>query len=310
MVDIKNKNKFPSIKILAATAVFWLYVVFAAYPFLVANQPSTEATSQWRYDYAPLYYALIFFPIYFAYFMVVADNIVGVRRIRKLVYPVCFVTLFAATHMVFFIYGMVILWFAILTVPIGLLALFGGEIWAFVLDAKDKSDGDVEKSVNDGLRKKLNVIGRVVVPAALVLLMFCRYLDITVYHPRMVKEQEEERLIDCQRNKTVIRTAMNNVGINMEKASFKEIADKYQAEFSKTDIYVPILGKDYGIVKVASGRNFAQWEFLSAQKGGYAVHAIYSFHRGGECGKDYKNCYWNTGACPIYVDGRKMIGEN
>lgn len=291
-------------------AIFWGYVIFVAFPFLAANQPPNEATSEWKYAYAPLHYAMIFYPAYLAYFMFVADNITRVRHIRKLIYPLCFITLFAATHMVFFIYGMVILWFSLITVPLGLLTLLAVEILAVVLDRRDENGETAEESA-EKTRKIFNIIGRAVVPAVLALLLFNRYMDITVYHPKTEKEQEEKRLLGCQKNTNVIKTAMDNVQIDMGKASLKEIADRYRSEFSKKEIYASILGQDYGIVEVHSGGNFAEWRFLSAHRdNSYDVRAVYSFYRSGECGKDNKNCYWNTGACAIYVDDRKMIGEN
>jgi len=135
---LKKKKKFgATTKILVSTILFILYISFVAFPFLAANQPPNEATSQWAYSAAPLHYALLYFPAFALYVYSICKNILDIQHIRWLIYPIIFIVLFVGAHMLFFVFSMIILWFCILTIPLGLAALIILEVFAIHLDIKN-----------------------------------------------------------------------------------------------------------------------------------------------------------------------------
>ena len=100
---------------------------------------------------------------------------------------------------------------------------------------------------------------------------------------------------------------MNNVNIDVNNATYKDISNKFQEEFSKKDIYEPLLGKKYDKVDVTTGRYFSEFQFSTKYRDGVMVEAFYEFQKKN---KDNKNSFWRTGACELLIDEKgKIINE-
>lgn len=301
-----KNNKYSAIRnIFIATVLFILYIIFVAYPFLAINQPPNESTSKWAYDYAPVHYAMIYFPAFALYVYSILKNILNVRHIRRLIYPIVFVMLFVAIHMVFFVFSMVILWFGLITIPVGFITLIVVEGVAIGLDIKEhKQVSEIGAIGNENIQKVLNIIGRFIVPISLICFIILLHFDITVYSPQMVLQQEQQRSLQCERNKQVIQTAMNNVNIDVNNATYEDISNKFQEEFSKKDIYEPLLGKKYDKVDVTTGGYFSEFQFSSKYLDGVI---FYEFQKKG---KENKNSFWRTGACTVLINENGNIIKN
>ena len=301
----KDYKSNASVSIIISTVLFVLYVVFIAFPFLATNQPPNESTSKWAYDYAPVHYAMIYFPAFALYVYSILKNILNVKHIRWLIYPIVFVMLFVAIHMVFFVFSMVILWFGLITIPAGFIALIVVEGVAICLDIKEhKEASEIDVLGNENIQKVLNIISRFIVPISLICFIILLHFDITVFSPQMALQQEQQRSLQCERNKQVIQTAMNNVNIDVNNATYKDISNKLQEEFSKKDIYEPLLGKKYDKVDVTTGRYFSEFQFSTKYRDGVMVEAFYEFQKKN---KDNKNSFWRTGACELLIDEKGKI---
>ena len=180
-----NKNsKYSAMgNIIIATILFILYIVFVAFPFLVANQPPNEATTKWTYDYAPVHYAMIYFPAFALYVYSILKNILNVKCMRWLVYPLVFVMLFIATHMVFFVFSMVILWFGLITIPVGFIALIAIEGLAIGLDIKGNKQNTETNTANYAdIQKYIDIVGKFIIPILLLCFIIFLHFVITVFN--------------------------------------------------------------------------------------------------------------------------------
>lgn len=299
-----------SVNIIVSNILFILYILFVAFPFLAVNQPPDESTSKWTYDYAPVHYAMIYFPVFALYMYSILKNILNVKHIRKLIYPLVFIMLFIAIHMVFFVFSMTILWFCLITVPVGFLTLIATEIFAINFDNKDDkeiTDDNINKNNNKNIQKVLNITGCFIIPLLLVCFTVFLHYDITVLKPQMAQQAEQQKFLNCDNNKKVIQTAIKNTGINLNNASIEEITQKFQKEFSNKDKYKLLLGRNYDMVESMADSYYSEIKFLSKYKDGYMVSDIYSFERKGKCNKFNDNCIWNTFACKIYIDENNKI---
>ena len=305
-----NKNsKYSAIRnILIATVLFVLYIVFVAYPFLAANQPPNESTSKWAYDYAPVHYAMIYFPAYALYVYSILKNILNIKYLRWLIYPLVFIMLFIATHMVFFVFSMVILWFGLITIPVGFISLIAIEGLAIGLDIKGhKQNAETNTDNCANIQKYLDIICKFIIPISLLCFIVFFHFVITVLNPKMKLQAEHERSLQCEKNKQVIQTAINNVNIDINNATFKEISDKFQKEFSKKNIYEPLLDIKYDKVEARTGGDFSEFQFSSKYRDGVMVEAFYEFHRKNKCSGSNENCIWLNNACKIIIDEKGKI---
>jgi len=115
---------------------------------------------------------------------------------------------------------------------------------------------------------------------------------------------EKQSSLQCERNKQIIQTAMNNINIDINNATYEDISNKFQKEFSKKDIYEPLLVEKYDNVEARTGGYYSEFEFSSNIAGGVMVKALYEFQKKGE---DNKNSFWRTGACTIFIDKNGKI---
>ena len=79
----KDYKSNASVSIIISTVLFVLYVVFIAFPFLATNQPPNESTSKWAYDYAPVHYAMIYFPAFALYVYSILKNILNLQPLAR-----------------------------------------------------------------------------------------------------------------------------------------------------------------------------------------------------------------------------------
>lgn len=303
-----NDSQNHSIRnIIVATILFVLYIVFVAFPFFAATSPQTEASLEWAYNYAPIHYAMIYFPAFAIYVYSILKNILAVRYIRSLIYPIVFIILFVAVHMVFFVFSAVILWFAIITIPVGFIVLVAIEMLAIYFDIKDrKQNGEINFSKNSDFQMVLDILGKFVIP--LLLFGICLLCAImTVFMPKMILQAEQERALQCERNKHVIQTALNNLNIDINNASYEEISAQFQKEFSKNDIYEPLLGKKYDKVEANTGDYFSEFQFSTKDQDSIHVEDIYTFEK-----KNEHNEYniWATMACKILINENGKFVNN
>lgn len=123
----------------------------------------------------------------------------------------------------------------------------------------------------------------------------------------MELQTERERSLQCERNNQVIQTAINNVNIDLNNATFKEISDKFQKEFSKKDIYENLLNIKYDKVEATTGSDFSQFQFSSKYRDGVVLEASYAFQRKNKCSENNENCIWQNRACKIIIDKNGKI---
>ncbi len=147
-----NTSQKAICNILISTLITIAYVALVVIPFFVDNSPPNESTLQWSYRNAPLHYALLFYPIVIAYCIAIAKNILKVQSFRFIIYPICFCMLFVLCHMCFFVLSAVILWFCLITLPLGCLALLFIITFALILDIKGSRNSE------EHLQKDLDIM--------------------------------------------------------------------------------------------------------------------------------------------------------
>ena len=297
-----ENTKNNSIKnIFLATILFILYVMFVAYPFLAANQPPNEASSQWAYQDAPIHYGLIYFPAFAIYVYIILRNVLNVNKLRWLVYPIIFIMLFVAVHMVLFIYSMVVLWLGLLTIPIGFITLIIVEMVAISLDIKthlQKEEANKKLNLNF-VQKILDIIGKFIIPLFLGCFLLFNYSMIKFLVPRSELRAKQEATLQCERDKQVIQTAITALNINVNQASYDEISNKFQQEFSKIDTYAPLLEEKYNIVNIYTDKGYSRITLSNEKPLVSFTIADYFFQK--KSGT-YENSFWRAGTCIINVD--------
>jgi len=121
--------------------------------------------------------------------------------------------------------------------------------------------------------------------------------------PDLLFDSGNDRIFSCENDKNMIKTAMNNVDIDLSKASFEDISKLSEEELSKKDIYEPLFGKKYKIYS-NSRDSYSNFEFQFNE--GLASRSTYFyFERNWECSKESKNCYWHIPTCRtggIFID--------
>jgi hypothetical protein len=100
--------------------------------------------------------------------------------------------------------------------------------------------------------------------------------------------------------------AINNVDIDLSKASFEKISKLFVEELWRKDIYEPLFGGEYNVI--SSPGNYGTSFKIRYYNGDYIY---FWFYREWECSKEAKNCYWSMSACEenIFVDENWKIIE-
>ena len=299
------KSLSPLAKILFSTMVFFAYNLLVVLPFSMAYAPANESTTEWWFPLAPLIYLLLFLPIFILYLVVVVNNIWKVKGKRSIAYPVCFITIFVAVH-VFLITAAAVLSFSlVITVPIWFILFCIMEIEAIVLDAKDKKQLDkkeIKKTINNRNDKIVYIIFGCLVGLLVVVIIVYEILLSLASRPEFF-DIGKERIFSCENDKNMIKTAMNNVDIDLSKASFEDISKLFEKELSKKDIYEPLFGKKYKIFS-SSRDSYSNFEF-QYNEGFTSISTYFYFERNWECSKESKNCYWSIPTCRtggIFID--------
>ena len=118
------------LKIVAASVCLIIYYLLIVYPYWERNASIATAWGIWKDTGAQAVYALLFYPAFAWYLHIVARNILSVRYIRMLVYPFCFLVVFAGFHGVFMIRDLpVIAGIATVTLPVGIIGLIIVFFW-------------------------------------------------------------------------------------------------------------------------------------------------------------------------------------
>ena len=103
--------------------------------------------------------------------------------------------------------------------------------------------------------------------------------------------------------------AINNVDIDLSKASFEEISKLFVEELWRKDIYEPLFGWEYNIT--SDPGNFGTSFQIRYYNGDYIY---FWFYREWECSKEAENCHWSmlgSGPCKrwIFIDENWKIVE-
>ena len=169
------KQKYSSsLNIFLATVLFVLYVfVVFSIPNPVKGH-SIPTAEQFIYD---IQYAQKIYPAFAIYTLIILKNILNVKNLKWLIYPIIIIVLNFSLHMIFVLaWGTFILWFGCFTIPLNFRILiqlaFGIE--GYKKSLNEKSNVKLEETLNVGndnkLQKKLNIIGYIVIPIFLLLL--------------------------------------------------------------------------------------------------------------------------------------------
>lgn len=173
MITHMNKifNKSSKV-VLFATFIYILYVWFVVFPFFGYASPPDEATSDWKFPSAPLVFALLFYPAFWGWSYIVVKNIFDIHYLRTLIYTIVYIIAFASAHVLFFIFSALILWYAILTVPVGLFLLILIIVVSLFFDVRDFMKNNELQSPDNALLKKIAVI----VVCYIIIPVICLYL--------------------------------------------------------------------------------------------------------------------------------------
>lgn len=298
------KNLSPLAKILLSTMVFFVYNWLVVYPFLILYAPANESTNEWWFYLAPLVYFLLFLPSLIIYLMVIIKNIKEVKKMRFIIWPTCYITLFIAFHMFLIGISPILLWFMILTLPIGFVWFVVIEIWAIVLDIKAKKQLDkkeLKETTNNKNDKLVYIIFGCLAGLLVLWIAVPSVLDfisgIGLHKP------------NCEDGKRIIKMAINNVDIDLSKASFEKISKLFVEELWRKDIYEPLFGGEYNVI--SSPSNYGTSFKIRYYNGDYIY---FWFYREWECSKEAENCHWSmlgSGPCKrwIFIDENWKIIE-
>lgn len=134
------------------------------------------------------------------------------------------------------------------------------EIEAIVLDIKDKKQLDkkeIKNTTNNKNDKLVYIIFSCLIGGLGLVIIVYGLLLALVSRPDLFFK---ERIFSCENDKNMIKTAMNNVDIDLSKTSFEDISKLFEEELSKKDIYEPLFGKKYKIH--SNSRNaYSSFEF-------------------------------------------------
>ena len=296
------KNKFIApINILLATLAFVLYIVFVAYPFLVTNQPPNEASSTWAYDYAPVHYALIYFPAYILYLIVICKNIISVKKIRWFIYPIIFIILFVATHMVFFVFSMIILWFCIITVPAGFCGFVATECFAIWLDIYDFKGMTTDSAKT---QKLLDKIACNIIPICLLILLLLTFMGV---HKK--QQLNIEKATICNSKAEFFQTLTNNMQTDTDTNtdSIQEISGKIKSELDNNkELYASLINKNYDSILIwdNSKDKYRKDDFtgVDIKKNNTRIDG-FNFYRKGDCSIS-GNCYFVSNGCRFLINNK------
>ena len=306
--------------------------MFVAFPFLALHQPPNEAISKWSYELAPIHYGLIFFPIFVLFCIIIGKNILKVETNRKIIYPIAFCTFFAAFHMVFFIYSMIVLWAGILTIPLGIAALFGIYNLASQLDKKNEKteeesnddmefahntyeepevntdEGETEENTKKKLSKTeivqifLNTVVFFIIPIILVYILYQNYKYITVIKPREKARIEQDAILKCENHKKAIQLVAKKFSYYLSDP-LDEITEYYKQEFEDYKFqFKPLIG-NYDTVNTKKGTYYTEFSFEGKDKDKKVVYATFILTKEGECLKNSQNCRWESypQSCIFYM---------
>ena len=267
-------------------------------------------SGQWKYEAAPVHYALLFYPALWAYLYFTARHILKVRSLRTIVYPLFFLVFFAALYAVFMIWGSLVLWSLPVSVPVGILVLIGIIVFSLKQDIREKVS-PLKAEDLEFEQKGLELIALIVVPVLLTALAFSALAKkdtaaVPAAEPKKEKAvsapvREIPLTAGCEYLSGLLEQAAANVQIRADDSE-EQIVSAYQNEFQKQDIY----GK---IELHRSDQNSGAF-YLYRDK---FVWLIFTFEKKGKCEAGTSNCFWSfshsKNPCIQYVTADKKNGQ-
>lgn len=295
-------------KILVATGCLILYCLIVVYPYWEKNASIRTALGIWKGTREQTVYAILFYPAFWWYLRTVACHILYVRYIRLLIYPVCYLTVFAGIHGVLLIRDFpIVAGITALTVPAGVIGLAFVLFFGLKQDIKARFISE-RKQQQDIIfdRQLFDVVVYIVLPCLLAgFAVYSVNADLPAEQETVTESREKETIPDRTENRGetapvekktkkesrgfsfsngcdyftgVMREASKKVEIGAED-SLEQIAKAYETEFKKEDVYGKIelhdVKPDYA-------------EFRLWQKG--VVWLIFRFEKKGVCSPDSENC--------------------
>lgn len=145
-IKTKKSDTFPiessyAIKqLLKYSWLVFLYIAVIRYPFFVLVAPKNESTNEWAFTIAPLICFLIFLPSLILYLNIVIKYIESVKKYRFIIYTIVYIIFFILVHVGLMSLSPILLWFWIMTIPLGFLWGLIVEIIAIINDVKDRKN--------------------------------------------------------------------------------------------------------------------------------------------------------------------------
>ena len=123
----------------------FLYIIVVLHPFVAISGPSSEMVTEWKFQFAPTLYFLLFLVGAICYLIEILKNIWYVRNYRLLCYLLVYIMCFILLHMWLLYFWPTILWLLIITIPVGAVGLIIVWIFAFIWDCYDrKKDKEIK----------------------------------------------------------------------------------------------------------------------------------------------------------------------
>ena len=212
------------------------------------NAPISELSRTWRYESAQLHYALLFYSAFWIYLCIISKYVLNIRYMRSIIYPFCFIVIFFAFHGVAMIWGRVVLWGMVVSIPLGLVALGFVFFISLKKDIQDKLS-PLQKKNDEFERKSLYIITLFLVPVLLISFTFYALKDEISEQPEnkiespsprekteVVSAPEVPLTAGCEYLSGLLKTAAGNVKI-ASSDTLKKVAETYQSEFQKKEVY-------------------------------------------------------------------------
>ena len=96
---------------------------------------------------------------------------------------------------------MVILWFCLITIPVGFITFLAIESLAICLDIKEQQSFEKDVNKNENIQRGLNIIGGIVIPICLIYFLLYLHSDITTITPQKAMILEQQRQLQCKKDK-------------------------------------------------------------------------------------------------------------
>lgn len=274
------------------SVIFFIYVFLVVIPFLKLNLPATEIDLEWRYEYAPFVYALLFYPAVWLWCYVIAKNILNVKYIRTIIYSLIYIIAFITAHMIFFIFSTVILWFCLLTIPIGIILFIAILVGSIIYDVKDIR---ANESITHNSQNKSQELLTALVNYALPMFFICIIAQSGFFiyiqaHPL------PPDTTPCKNFSNAIQLATKSIESD-NNDTLVELTEKYEKEFNNINKYSAIWGS-YNHVSLRKLNKEQVEIYIRTKRNEKVYNSKYTllfekeFNSKVKCDIAKKNCSW------------------